>query len=420
MIKPLLLSRSDSKGGAARAAYRLHRALLASSVDSTMWVDHKSSDDWRVHANQSKVGRALALVRPTLDGLPTLLQRSEMHTHRSPGLLSSLTAQQINSASADIAHMHWICGGYISIKQIGKIRKPIVWTLHDMWAFCGAEHLADAGDEARWKNGYSTNNRLTNDGGLDVDAWIWRRKQRYWKKSISLVTPSNWLADCAKKSALFSGWPVSVIPNALDTSVFKPLNKQFCRAALNLPQDVPIVTFGALAGSKDANKGFDLLLDALHHYINIHDAPQAHCVILGQNEPQCPPSIPMPNSWLGHVADDATLALLYGASDVVVVPSRIENFPQMATEAHACGIPVVAFAAGGLGDVVAAYSSGYLAKAYLPEDLAQGIAWVLGDSNRWNSLSEQARMRAEKYWSFDVVSKQYIKLYSNVVSSLFI
>jgi glycosyltransferase involved in cell wall biosynthesis len=407
---------SDSIGGAARAALRLHNALLLNAeIDSTMIVRQKMNDDWRIaQPKECRIAKAYSHIRPFIDLLPARLQHSKNITPRSPAWVSAISAKQINQSDADIINLHWICSGFLSIEEIGKITKPIVWTLHDMWAFCGAEHLASDDPQASWRVGYSANSRPVNDSGVDIDRWVWRRKQKAWLKPMKIVTPSEWLADCARSSALMRNWDVTVIPNVLDTTKFKPISKLVAREILGLPLEAKLIAFGAIKGTQLSYKGWDLLQPALE--IVAKKLPDAQAVIFGQSEPKYPPSLGLPLHWVGHLHDDATLALLYSASDVMVVPSRQESFSQTASEAHACGCPVVAFNATGLMDVVENRVTGYLADPYSIQDLVKGIEWVLVDEMRRERLSAQARERAIRLWSHGVVVPKYLEVYKHVSS----
>jgi glycosyltransferase involved in cell wall biosynthesis len=209
------------------------------------------------------------------------------------------------------------------------------------------------------------------------------------------------------------GWPISVIPNLIDTDTFKPILRQIAREVLNLPQESKLILFGAIGGTKDPNKGWDLLESALRKAAK--DLSNAEAVIFGELEPQRPPLLGMPMHWMGHLHDDATLALLYSAADALVVPSRQENLPQCGTEAQACGCPVVAFDATGLRDVVEHKKTGYLARPYDTEDLATGIIWVLSDKGRHADLSRSARKRALLMWSGNIVLPKYLDIYKQVI-----
>ena len=118
---------------------------------------------------------------------------------------------------------------------------------------------------------------------------------------------------------------------------------------------------------------------------------------------------------MGHEQDEVTLALLYNAADVVVLPSRQEAFGQTASEAQACGIPVVAFSYSGLLDVVAHRETGYLARAFDIEDMAEGLNWILNDTDRRGVLGRAARVRAMQLWSPEVVVQQYQAVYRSML-----
>lgn len=408
-MKVLHISHSDISGGAARAAYRLHRAQRSAGIDSKMLVLSKKSDDWSVCSPQGKFKNFL---RVRLGPIVDRLQKSSNVNFHSGNWLPSNILKEINTSDADVINLHWINGETISIEDIAKIKKPIVWTIHDMWLFCGSEHYSDDGETARWRKGYSKNNRSEHDKGVDIDRLVWLRKKSAWKKPIHIVSPSKWLADCASKSDLCCGYPVSVIPNTLNTEVYQPLDKTFCRNVLGLPQDKLIVLFGAMGGGNDPRKGYDLLQAALFELAERLPTASIECVVFGQSKPRQEPELPFKTLWLGHIHDDTTLALLYNAATVMVVPSKQEAFGQTASEAQACGTPVVAFNCTGLTDVVEHQQTGYLAKAYDSADMAAGLHWILANSAECERLGKNARWRAEKLWSTYKVVEQYQTVYS--------
>lgn len=414
-MRPLLLSQTDTLGGAARATFRLHKALLACGVESRMRVGVKRSDMATVDGPSGIWGLAAGLARSSASDLLMRLQRSPNRILHSPAVLPSGMVKKLNASAADVLNLHWINLEFLSIGDIGRLRKPIVWTLHDMWPFCGAEHFAADDDLARWRKGYRPDNRPVGHGGLDIDRSAWRRKQRAWRGKMHIVAPSRWLADCAKSSALLGGQPVVVIPYALDTGQFQPWPRQLARQVLGLPPDAPLVLFGALGGIADRRKGWDLLQPALARVAG--ELPEVEGVVFGQSEPANPPRLGLPMHWMGHLNDDATLALLYSAADVMVVPSRQENLPQTGTEAQACGCPVVAFNCTGLPDVVVHGETGYLAAPHDPEDLAKGIRWVLEDRERSAQLRTAARARAARLWAPEVVVPQYLKVYQQAIAA---
>jgi glycosyltransferase involved in cell wall biosynthesis len=342
------------------------------------------------------------------------LQYSSNRAEHSPNLLPSRWARAINASDADVVNLHWMGAETMSVADIGRIEKPVVWTLHDMWAFCGSEHLADTGPSARWRRGYDSVGRPPGDGGLDLDRYVWERKRSAWRRPFFLVAPSRWLAGCAASSALLSGWSCATIPNLLDTSRFAPVDRTAARRALGLPETGAIVLFGG--GWSDPNKGYDLLVAALEEMARGMPALLPFCVAFGEAPPRSGQAAPFPIQWLGRIDDAARLAKLYSAADVTVVPSRLENLPQAATEAQACGCPVAAFSVGGLPDAVEHGVTGFLAEPCAPAALARAIAWVLTDAERHLRLRAQARERALRLWSPGVVTPRYLEAYAAAIS----
>jgi glycosyltransferase involved in cell wall biosynthesis len=414
-LKVLTVSAADGGSGAARAAWRTHRALVATGVDAWMLVHQRTSDDWRV----LKTGRRpFPELRRRLAARVLQLQRSPSPGYRSLSIFPSGALKAIGRQQADVVHLHWVQEEMMSIFQIGRLRAPVVWTLHDCWAFCGTEHYPRDEPHPRWKLGYRRETRPGEDQGLDLDRSIWMLKHRYWRTPHTLICPSRWMLEQVRQSPLLGAWSSYHLPNPLDTSRFSPLDRAFCRQTLGVDPDAVVVTFGAVGGASDPRKGFDLLQAALHRFAASFSGRKLCGLVFGQSEPRQPPSLPFPTQWLGRVHDDATLALVYGASDVVVVPSRQENLPQVATEAQACGTPVAAFASTGLLDVIEHQRTGYLALAYDASDLAAGIGWILADGKRYRALSAGARERALALWAPEVVIPRLIQIYEDSIPPL--
>jgi glycosyltransferase involved in cell wall biosynthesis len=409
-LKILHINHSDIGGGAARAAYRIHHALRSSGVDSLMWVNKAAEGDWTVGNFLNKRETVMIQIRSLVSGISRRSMRTANPILHSPAILPSQWVKRINATGADVVHLHWVQGEMLSIADIGRIEKPIVWTLHDMWAFCGAEHLAW---DDRWRDGYRRDNRPAHESGFDLNRWTWQRKRKQWQRPMHIVTPSQWLGDCVRESALMRDWPVSVVPNCLDTDYWTPLDQVLARELLGLPADVPLIAFGSHGANAAHHKGFDLLQAALQHLRDESSLRGLELVIFGQRAPPSPPSLGFPLHYTGHLSDDLSLRVLYSAADAIVIPSRQDNLPNTGVEAHACGTPVVAFNTGGLPDIVEHQRTGYLAKAFDLMDLAAGIKWVLGEG-AVEALGLKARERAVALFSSEVIAAKYRSLYEQM------
>jgi len=411
-LKISMLSYSDGVGGAARATYRIHQALLRHGLDSQMYVNVARTGDRTVKGPSGKLGKAWPYFRMAHGDLAAMLLKTANTVMHSPAILPSSWPSRLNQSDADVVHMHWINHEMLSLGGIGKIKKPIVWTLHDMWAFCGAEHYTQ---DIRWREGYLRNNRPDYESGFDLNRWTWRRKQKHWKHPFHITTPSHWLAECVRQSVLMRDWPVNVIPNCIDTTVWEPVEQGLARRLLNLPPDVPLILFGALGGSRDPRKGFDLLSDTLKHLQG--QIPGLELVVVGQLAPGKPVELGFPVHYLGRLYDDLTLRIVYSAADLTIIPSRQDNLPNAGLESQACGTPVVAFDTCGLPDIVQHKHTGYLAKAFDTADMAEGVRWIIADADVNMGMRLAARKRAMELWAPDVVAPQYLNLYKNAMAS---
>lgn len=414
-MKILTVNYSDIDGGAARAAYRIHHALRKAGVESTMLVSKAISDDWTVESRKNKYDQVLVMTRNEFGKIFTKILKTENKIVHSPSILSSRIVNHINDSDADIVHLHWVQNEMLSIEDIGKIKKPLVWTLHDMWAFCGAEHYTE---DDRWREGYNKNNRPLYEKGFDMNRWVWERKRKAWIKPINMVTPSTWLAGCVKESKLMSEWPVKVIHNAINTEVWCKISKNNARQILGLPYEIPLILFGAMRvnGEIDKRKGMKYLLNALQYLKNQYHTYEL--VVFGQLPPKYDMNLGYKMHFMGHLYDEVSLKLLYSACDVMVVPSLQDNMPNTVKESLSCGTPVVAFRTSGLPDMIEHKKNGYLAAPHDDKDLAEGIKWVISDKIRHNILSENAREKALVSYNSNNVAKKYIALYEQILDKI--
>ena len=429
-MKILHINASDIGGGAARAAYRIHRSLVDHgspiAIESQMRVISRLSDDPTVisgpPAEQSTIWR---LLQPHLSHWVRWRFRSSnptLHSLAWPATgLGKELRQRHRKGLDDLVHFHWLGDSTLSIEEIGRLKMPSVWTLHDQWAFCGAEHYTSpplpgeaASSDERFAVAYSPESRPLHETGPDLNRRTWLRKCRAWRYPIQIVCPSKWLADCARRSTLMRHWPIRVIPNPIDLSAWAPWDQRHARDILHLPLDRSLVLFGAMGGTADPRKGADLLMQALRILRDqLVDTPLAglELVVFGQSPPAQSADLGFPVHYIGRLHDDISMRLLYTAADVFVIPSRQDNLPNTGLEAHACGTPVVAFRTGGLPDIVSHRVTGALAEPFDPYSLADEIRWVLEDPLRRRQLGRAARIFAERCWHPARVAGLYAEVY---------
>ncbi|MBL0575012.1 glycosyltransferase [Aeromonas hydrophila] len=391
-MRILHLCYSDLDGGAARAAFRLHQAQRSQGLDSHMLVINKCSDDPFVHTvsglQQLRIKLASALSRLLLRG-----QKTPNPVHHSLNLFPSGLLREIDRLAPDVVNLHWLGGEMLSIGEIGRIRQPVVWTLHDMWAFSGAEHYDDDKPSQRYQMGYHRESRHEQHGGLDLDRWTFRRKQKAWAgKSFQIVTPSHWMADCVRQSTLFAGLPVSVISNCIDHTLYRPLPRELAREALGLPQDKQLLLFGAMSSTSDPRKGYHLLIPALQQLKIEGKAEQVELVVFGASRGDAEQVTGIKTHYMGRLHDDISLCLLYNAANLFVAPSLQDNLPNTLVESLACGTPCVAFDIGGMKDLVSNEGVGLVIKEVSIANLKDAIYKFFNKSFNRETINKQSIM----------------------------
>ncbi len=416
-MKVLALNTFDADGGAARAAVRLSQSLRDVGTDIRLRVLRKTTDLPWAESEAGTLGKLQGLARPLLDTLPLRRYRQRSSQAWSVNWLPYPAVDRA-VAEVDLVHLHWLGFGYVSPRQLLRWHKPVVWTLHDMWPVTGGCHYA-AGCEG-FHHGCGSCPQLGSIQARDISARQFELKAEVMREAdVSFVSPSHWMADEARASGLIGDCPVHVIANGLDIDRFQPLDRVMARQAFNLPPERPVILFGALNALGDERKGSHLLLAAIRQ-LEAEGWPAGQepaYVVFGASAPANAELAALPIRYVGRLHDDVALALLYSAADVMVVPSLQETFGQTASEAMACGTPVVAFAATGLLDVVAHGETGYLARPYESSDLAAGIRWVLADDERHQALSGQARRRCLQHFDQRLTARAHQSLYQELVAA---
>lgn len=409
-MKILHLVSGRSGGGAARGAYCLHTALREMGLDSTILTNSRDipSSVFVESLAETFWKNVKCLALPHLGALPTRLYRHRLGHIFSTGFEGLNVLEHSAYRKADLIHLHWI-NGLVSTRVIGRMTKPIVWTMRDMWPFTGGCHYSL--DCERYSVGCGKCPELGSARLCDLSRMVARSKARKLPKRVHPVGISGWLTECARKSRILGNTPVCTISNNIDTRALFPIEKQVARSALHLSDDMKIVLVGAQRVA-DFYKGFDLFVAAISHM----DKRRYHFVFFGAVERSILDELDIKFTALGSLFDTITLRLVYSAADVFVAPSRMDAFGKTLAEAMACGTPVVSFDATGPKDIVRHRQTGYSAKAFEARDLANGIEWVLSLSrDEYDVLSRAAREHVVTTFDSRVIASQYVSLYKRIL-----
>jgi len=408
----LHLSTFHLEGGAGVAATRLHRALLRSGEDSCMLVPEIHNPEKAITPlADTKWKSRMAFARFVAERLyfyPYEKDKSVRFAF-SPAVAGTDISNHPLVKKADIIHLHWINFGFLSINSLEKLfalGKPIVWTLHDMWAFTGGCHYSRGCEKFLTHCHYCP--YLSKPDLYDISFSQFEQKVAIYKMTrMAMVSPSKWLSDLTKKADLTKNIQALSISNCLDTEVFKPKYKPEIRKALNLPTDKKLILFAG-ANTQDPRKGFNYFKEAIE--ISNASSGNIEVLIFGKSNPGSFDAFPVPVHYLGKITETDQMVAVYNGADMIVVPSLEDNLPNTIMEAMACGTPAVGFATGGIPEMIDHKLNGYIADLKSASSLAEGIEWVL-NNNTDDKLSENARQKVMDNYSENVVTAQYNKLY---------
>lgn len=378
-----------------------------------MFVKHKGSDNPEVLCVEDFVPQNA--IYKSFDWVQNKIKNKWQHYQwgkypdRGPYYMSDLRSMNIGGAlrriDYDLLHLHWINQRFIPLDLLPK-DKPIIWTLHDSWPFCGICHLPM--DCRGFQRECGCCPALGSDDPHDMSHSIWKKKAKtYNKLNLHIVTPSRWMASCVRSSSLFRNVENCIIPNCIDANLFCPGDRNKASVRMHLDPQRKHILFGAMHAIEDPNKGFRYLQEAIR-YLPEDMVHSTDLVLFGSDQKLGEEISGMKVFSLGLIQDDRILVDAYRAADVTVVPSLSENLSCTIMESLACGTPVVAFNIGGNCDMVIHRSNGYLAREKDATDLAEGLTRALG--NEFTSVRDIVLER----FTPDIVSAQYVNLYQQL------
>jgi glycosyltransferase involved in cell wall biosynthesis len=403
MTRPLRivhLSTVDTKGGAAKTAWKLHERLRERGHESILAVGQKQSTDPDVRvidnsrAGQGPRGRVLRRLESL--GLQYL---DHPGSHGIPELVGG---------EWDVTHAHNLHGGYFDLAALRRLsrRAPLILTLQDMWLLTG--HCAYSFDCERWRGGCGSCPDLTIYPAIPRDATRanhWRKRRRVGSLDVAIASPARWLLDLAKDSYL-GAKAARLIPNPVDTKVFTPGDARAARAALDLPQDRPIVLFPANHGLGNPFKGGWMIEHAI---ADLRDTGVL-CVSFGPARDESRENMLA----IPETIDEATVAQAHRAADVVVYPSRADTSPLAILEAFATATPVVSTRVGGIPELVVDGRNGLLVEYGDAPALADAIRRLLDAPDLARRLGATGLDDAREHYDLDHVVDLWLAWYQEL------
>lgn len=368
------LSISDDQTGAALAAARLHQLMLDAGLASHLLTLVKRTDmpateavGWFGRHIRSRAGLyldKLGLVGgdPRLGSFSFAWMGADISRHPKV-------------AAADVIYVHWVNSGFLSIAALEAIvesGKAAIFLLHDMWIFTGGcHHVFECsqfeGDcyPCPYFDGAALKSRLVQHRQRS------KRSLFASGRAVAIVAPSSEIADKARRSSVLLGRSPQVIPNPLDYRLY---GREGSRSRQGRSEKFQIL-FGAMGGKANLYKGWNYFVEAINALPdNIID--NVEVVLFGYDFAEGEPADIKARTKSHGVVAAGKMPGIYRQSDIYIFPSVQESFGQTATEAMACGVPVVGFPVGVIPDIVGHQESGYIARYKDARDLAEGIAWA--------------------------------------------
>ena len=409
VMRVVHLSTSETKGGAAIAAKRLVEAQRASGLDASLLVLNRQTEDSFVHTLIPEPSSLAKRIRKYRELWATYLRNGRKLDHTlfatSYPVAGFNLRKSIESLQPDLIHLHWINQGFLSIASLERLAglgKPLVWTLHDLWPVTAVAHHTP--DVNGWMN--AEHRSLAYRMGS-------RKADLYAQAKPCFVGCSRWISDEARKSRLTTGCLVRHITNAADVS-FHPFPQKEARNRLGIPENGSIVLFGA-ANAQDPRKGYLQLIETMRALQQVQNIPLPRIMVFGKaDEATLRKDLNgFEIHFAGYVNRSEQMNLLYAASDLFFTPSLEENLPNTIIEAQLSGTPSVAFAVGGIPEIIDSPQAGRLVPPFDCRFAAQAIADLLEKND---SLDREAlHQNAEHRYHPDRIAQAYIDLYASFI-----
>ncbi|MBR4264907.1 MAG: glycosyltransferase [Bacteroidales bacterium] len=295
---------------------------------------------------------------------------------------------------ADIIHIHWI-GNFVDFPSFFKnIKKPIVWTLHDLNPLLGCFHYLDSNQKA--------SSQLL---AIEKKCINIKHKALSNRNNINIVAISKQMQKAISANKTLGKYPITLINNGVDTEKYIPYDKKTSRKELNIPNEMIVFMFSS-SFLDDTHKGLKELINALEA------AKIRNIFLLCIGNYREIPQTTFPIRCTGYISDENLLSKYYSAADYFVMPSFQESFGQTTTEALSCGTPVIAFPCGIAVDIIDE-KLGVICKDFTSEALLEAIKLAITR----NYDRKEIRQKTIDKLSYNNIAKQYINLYKNILNN---
>ncbi len=399
-MKISFISYCDGGGGAAKAVFNLYKSFKKKTYCKLIVIDKREKNNEIILHQKGIIGKIFRRLRYLVAQLIFLNQKFYV---MSLNIINSNLGKKINKLKFDIVNLHWINCETISLSEIKKINKPIVWTLHDMWPISGIYHY---NLDKKYFNA-ETKNIIIKKYFNFLDRLTKNRKQKlFTEKRINIISPSKWLLDEAKRTNIPFGEMIN-IPNPINTKIFKKKkNITYLKRKYQIPLDKKILLFSSLK-LDDKRKGYDVIKKLINMKINRNYI----FIFFGINNYINKEKYPLNVKFIDETYKENKIVEIYSISDILLFPSIIDNFPNTILEAMSCNLPCVAFNCYGMKEIISHKKSGYLVKPYSVEDFTKGVNFILNNKKKFNKIN----IIVKKNFSYNIIKKKYNNFFKKII-----
>jgi glycosyltransferase involved in cell wall biosynthesis len=399
-VKILHVTLTNSGGGASAIARALNQSINQLGFNSSLICLEGEDLANNILFLKNRREKLIFRLKNKFSKAILFFFTSNKHDFRSLNLFNSNLLKFINESDFEIIHFHWIGSEIISVEDIAKINKKIVWTLHDSWPLNGTYHI----------NHFEVSKSIIFNYFNDYfEKFFLKRKSKLLSNlRINFVAPSNYLVGLYENSFYDKSFSkCHLIPNFFTNDNLKIINKAFARESLKIiNNNKQIIVLGGFNIFTVYNKGvkyFNMLSEKL-------EKSKYKFLIFGTENNVQNPFSEFECLLFGKVNDSKILNLIYSAGDLCIVPSIFESFSLVTMESLQCGTPVVAFNNSGIKDLITHKTNGYLAEYDDIDDLINGIIWACSLDN-YNFVPQLEKFQRNR------IAESYINLYEGLCSS---
>ncbi len=416
------------------ACVRLHRALLDKEIDSVIISSKKYGEISNViefeNINKqdifsrikNKLSRVLREKREKDFNRKYKKTEGFLFTEKIDGKNFQTDPKILDEIKdASVIHLHWICLflSISDIKKLSKSGKKIVWTFHDIWPLTGGCHCEFECDKFKSEM-CGMCPIIHSKKTKDISTYIMRQKIKLLKNSnITIIAPSQWMKNNVINNKIFKGMRCEVIPNTIDTNCFKSNSAETIEKLIGYKKDNhKIDLLFSSASVKTPYKGSEYFFEMLSILREKNEGLASQIVVhlLGGDSDDIKELSGYNIKVWGRIENQQDLASIYGVADCLIYPSICDNLPNTIMEALACETPVIAFDIGGISDLVDHRRNGYLARPKDPDDMIEGLLWLL-ENNKNNVIGKNGRCKVLEEFSEEIIVNKHKKLYEEILNA---